>query len=140
MSARRRDPRGPRAGGLATDFADRWVSGPSGSRLVAALVSGLLLGALILVALRIDIIRMRYAVAQALERETEQRGRQREFVVESRKLRQPGRLAEIAAELGYERPTRLVQLPAREPAADGPTLSSEPSDWQALAARSEVRP
>lgn len=106
------------------DFADRFGEGAAGHRLLVALVTGLLVGALLLVALRIDIIRMRYAMARALERETELRGQQRELVVESRRLRQPARLAELAAELGYERPTRVVHFRAPLPEAEAGELAA----------------
>jgi hypothetical protein len=123
---------------MGRDFARRFGERPGTSRVGAALVVGVLLGALLLVALRIDILRMRYAVSRALEQETELRGRQREFVLETRRLRHPGRLAEIALDLGYVRPTDLVRLPPRE--AGPGRLADGPADLPAVAAAAEERP
>ncbi len=89
-------------------------------RVAAPLVVGLVLAALLLAVLRIDILRMRYGVADALEREAVLRREQNELVVEMRRLRRPARLAEIARERGFVRPERVIHLPAAAPVAPRP--------------------
>ncbi len=100
------------------DFARRLRSRVDERPVWAAFVAGLIGGALLLVVLRVDIIRMRYQLAQALETEAELRGQIRESVVAERRLRHPARLAEIASELGFDRPSVVVEIDAL-PAADG---------------------
>jgi hypothetical protein len=73
--------------------------------IVAALASGLALAAL-----RIDILRARYALAEsALEEKTllEQR---REWTARVRALRDPARLASLAGKRGLGPPERVVEL------------------------------
>jgi len=75
--------------------------------LIAALVC-----ALFLVALRVDLIRMRYAMAQTLAQEQELFESQRTLTVKMRQQRDPARIAQQARELGFIRPERIIDLPA----------------------------
>jgi len=127
----------PRSEGLVgLDFARRLRAPSAGRPLWLGLVAGLLAGGLLLVVLRIDIIRLRYALAQALEREAQLRGEQRELIVTDRRLRQPARLAGLAAGLGYDRPEVVVRLP--ESAAPGETTPDAPPLPSVAAARGET--
>ncbi len=66
--------------------------------------------ALGLAALRIDLIRIRYGVAELLAEEERLLEEGRELVVLQRKLRDPARLAVRAKELGFVRPEAVVTL------------------------------
>jgi len=86
-----------------------------------------LLLALALSALRIDLIRMRYALAHALASEQALLEQQRVLIVELRTLRDPSGLASRARELGFVHPERVIHLPLVAPStspgvvpADGP--------------------
>lgn len=76
-----------------------------------------LLLALGLTALRIDLIRMRYALANALESEQALLEQQRMLTVEMRTLRDPSGLASRARELGFVHPERVIHLPLATPGA-----------------------
>lgn len=74
-----------------------------------------LLLALGLTALRVDLIRMRYALADALASEQELLEQQRMLTVEMRTLRDPSGLASRARELGFVHPERVIHLPLAAP-------------------------
>jgi hypothetical protein len=74
-----------------------------------------LLLALGLTALRVDLIRMRYALADALASEQELLEQQRMLTVEMRMLRDPSGLASRARELGFVHPERVIHLPLAAP-------------------------
>lgn len=85
-------------------------------------VAGALVAALALTALRVDLLRARYGLAEAVREEQTLRAEERELTVELRRLRDPARLAELAREQGFVRPERVIDLAARpvsEPAASG---------------------
>ena len=88
---------------------------PGLRRSVAACLLGLALGALCLVALRVDILRTRYALAEALEHEQKLLAERRDLTVEMRRLRDPARLTSLARKRGFVRPERVIdlELPAR---------------------------
>ncbi len=88
---------------------------PGLRRSVAACLLGLALGALCLVALRVDILRTRYALAEALALEQQLLSERRDLTVEMRRLRDPARLATLARKRGFVRPERVIdlELPAR---------------------------
>jgi hypothetical protein len=65
---------------------------------------------LALAALRVSILRTRYALAATLQRETELRGRERSTAVAAREQRDPHKLREVAAQLGFARPERVIDL------------------------------
>ena len=63
-----------------------------------------------LAALRIDLIRIRYGVADVLAEEESLLEEQRELIVRQRQLRDPARLTERAKALGFEKPETVVTL------------------------------
>jgi hypothetical protein len=68
------------------------------------------LSLLALAALRVSILRTRYALAATLQRETELRGRERSAAVAAREQRDPHKLRELATQLGFARPERVIDL------------------------------
>jgi len=75
-----------------------------------ALALGLLAG-LAVAALRVDLIRVRYGLAQALEGERTLLEERRNVLAEVRALRDPARLARLAEKRGFARPERILDLP-----------------------------
>lgn len=63
-----------------------------------------------LAALRVSILRTRYALGAALQHETELRTRERSAAVASREQRDPHKLRELATRLGFARPERVIDL------------------------------
>ena len=92
--------------------------GPT-SRPLAALLIGALIAGMGLAALRIDILRLRYALAEAIEAEKGLLEDQRVWTAKKESLRDPTRLAELARERGFGRPTRVIDLRPLE-VASGP--------------------
>jgi hypothetical protein len=86
--------------------------------------------ALALAALRIDILRVRYALGEAIREEKALVQEQRHLTVEIESLRHPSRLAEVARERGFAQPERVIDL--RSGAARG---EAEPSGQKVAAAR-----
>ena len=105
--------RAPQEGGpdlVGTDFAERGHR-PGGWRSTGvAVVVGVVLGGLLLASLRMTIVRTRYALADSHTQETALLELEREATVELRELRDPRRLRRLAAELGFERPERVIEL------------------------------
>lgn len=62
-------------------------------------------------AVRIDLLRTRYAVAAATERESKLREEQRQLLVHRRQLRDPVELAEKARARGFRPPSHVVSIP-----------------------------
>jgi len=91
-------------------------------------VVGALVAALALTALRVDLLRARYGLAEAVREEQALRLEESELTVELRRLRDPARLAELAREQGFVRPDRVIEVAA--PAADP---GREPADRNASA-------
>jgi hypothetical protein len=88
-------------------------------RLLAVLVVGGLFAALSLTALRIDLIRQRYALAEAMRTEKKLLEQRRLVTARVRSLRDPARLAELARERGFVRPSSVLSLEgADDPARD----------------------
>jgi hypothetical protein len=90
--------------------------GPSRVRAGALipLMAVALLAALTLASLRIDLLRIRYAVAENIDREQVLQAEQRSLTAEMRKLRDPVALTRRADELGFVRPERMIDLPGAE--------------------------
>jgi len=63
-----------------------------------------------LAALRVSILRTRYALGATLQHETELRARERSAAVASREQRDPHKLREFATRLGFARPERVIDL------------------------------
>ena len=120
--ARRPQPRATRSAELVgRDFARVRLAPPgrqrfSGILLIAALVAGLALAAL-----RIDVLRLRYALAEAVETEQTLLEEQSVWTARSATLADPTRLSELAEERGFERPARVIELhPVRMAASARP--------------------
>lgn len=80
------------------------------TRSWAAVLVAAVLGALFLAVLRMDVIRMRFTLAQAFEEELRLEELKRELTVDMRQLRDPAILAERAEQLGFRRAERLIDL------------------------------
>lgn len=78
---------------------------------LAAMAALVVLASLAVAAVRIDLIRTRYAVSAVLEREHELIEEQRALIVRRRQLRDPVELAVQARERGFRPPTHVVALP-----------------------------
>jgi hypothetical protein len=83
--------------------------------LHAALV-GSACALLLLAGLRVQLTELRYRLAEATRREQALDETRRELIVEVRRLRDPKRLAELAARQGFVRPESVIDL--REPGAE----------------------
>jgi hypothetical protein len=92
--------------------------------LLPALIA-LFISAFALVALRTEVLKLRYELADQLERESALDAQQRDLTVRMRQLREPRQLAERAAELGFGLPDRVIDL------------SEGPNDPAARLARAE---
>jgi hypothetical protein len=79
-------------------------------RLLPLALAGFLLAALAVAALRIDLIRVRYGLADALREEKTLVEEQRQALAALRTLRDPARLGRLAAERGLGRPARIIDL------------------------------
>ncbi len=75
-------------------------------------IAAFVIAALFLVGLRIDVMRMRYASAQANTLESQLLDEKRNITVSLLRLREPKLLADRAAELGFAKPDRVINLPA----------------------------
>jgi len=80
----------------------------------------------LLVALRMDIVRERYALMVALDREQALVEEQRDLTVELRRLRDPARLGARARELGFVRPSEVIDLGPAPAGPPAPTDGAEP--------------
>jgi hypothetical protein len=85
------------------------------ARQIAVVLSGAVCAALLLVVLRIDSIRLRYRLADALRAEQQLQEQERHLTVDVRRLRHPLRLAELGRGLGLGRPERVIELVAADP-------------------------
>jgi hypothetical protein len=100
-----------RAMGLVgRDMARARIVPPPGRKLLPGLLVGLLIAGLALAALRIDLIRVRYGLATAMREEKELLEEQRGWIARVRELRDPTRLSTLAAEKGFDRPQRVIEL------------------------------
>lgn len=95
---------------VGRDLARVRLSPGPAPRPLAALLIGALIAGMGLAALRIDILRLRYALAEAVESEKTLLENQRVWTAKKESLRDPARLLELARERGFERPTRVIDL------------------------------
>lgn len=79
-------------------------------RLLPIFLVGALAAGLGLASLRIDILRLRYALAALVRVEKTLLEEQRELQAHVRALRDPSRLAALARERGFSRPDRVIEL------------------------------
>jgi hypothetical protein len=112
--------RGPRAGAtdlVGVDFARVRSGAPRRRAWLPAALAGALLAAMGLAQLRLEILRLRYALGEATvaARElSEQRSRQ---AARLETLRSPERLARLARERGFAPPLRVIELRPPEASA-----------------------
>ncbi len=97
------------------------------------IVAGLVL-ALGIAALRVDLIRMRYALADGLATEQTLLDEQRRLTAEMRGLRDPSDLARRAHELGFGHPERVIDLTIDATAPPLPAVGAGPGAALALGA------
>ena len=74
------------------------------------LIGVAVVAALALAFMRNSILRTRYALGETLQHETELRTRERTAAVDVRVIRDPHRLREHAAEQGFVRPERVINV------------------------------
>lgn len=118
-------PTGSHAGGRANplnligrDLArDRGRSGIPTRVMVLVMVITALAG-LGIVGMRSDVMRIRYALSEAMAEEKRLRVEHNLSTVEMRRLRSPARLSSLAQELGFRRPEGIIDL-SMQPAASG---------------------
>ena len=113
----------PREEALPKDLVGRDLAGgpPRRARvrrrLPLALLAGGIVAALLLVTLRVEILRLRYAAAEVAAEEQDLSERIAQARFRLRELRDPARLRKLAAARGFVRPERVLQveLPRRAP-------------------------
>ena len=74
------------------------------------LFAAAVLSLLALAALRVSILRTRYALGATLQHETELLARERSVAAAASEQRAPQKLRESAAQLGFTRPERVIDL------------------------------
>jgi hypothetical protein len=127
---------------IGIDFSGE--NGAHRTRRLLPLLVLALIAALGISALRIDLIRTRYAMASALAEEKALIAEQRRLIVRRRQLRDPVELAVQARARGFQPPTQILSLP--EPmiagsmvietvlnlpsVAAGPAANEMRNDWQ----------
>lgn len=102
-------------------------------RVNPALLAVALAVALAIAALRIDLIRVRYGLAEALGQEKALLEERREAVARLRELRDPARLARLAGEYDLTRAALIVDLPplpavGGAPPVEAPAAEAAPSE------------
>ncbi len=107
-------------GGRALAGAPRRA--PSRARLRLPIALGAIAAALLLVTLRVEILRLRYALAEVAAEEQALLERSRQTTVRVRELRDPARLRRLATERGFARPGRVLTVELR-----GPALAAAPA-------------
>jgi len=95
---------------VGRDLARVQMPQPRTSRPLVALLCGALCAGMGLAALRIDILRLRYALAESIKSEQELLESRRVWTARKETLRDPSRLAKLAGERGFARPQRVVDL------------------------------
>lgn len=130
------DPRRPASGSVLGEWIGIDLSGEERQRRTHWLLPLLLvalIAALGVSSLRIDLIRVRYAMATALDEEKALIAEQRRLIVRRRQLRDPTELAIRARSLGFRPATRIISMP--EPIVPGTTLDIVVVNLPAVAAR-----
>ena len=111
---------------VGRDFAtSRAVPRRAPTRFVGVLLAASLLAGLPLAGLRVQLTTLQYRLGEALRAEHGLDEERRALRVELQRLRNPKRLAEIAAREGFVRPSHVIELPAL-PAA-GPATTAAPA-------------
>jgi hypothetical protein len=99
---------------VGRDFSREAEPARSRVALWAALVGGALIAALLTTSLRVDILRLRYALGEAVKEEATLLERSRVLTVARRELRDPHHLRRLAEQRGFVRPGRVIHLNAAE--------------------------
>ena len=102
-----------RLGLVGRDLARPGVPASRRDRWIPVALACVLIAALAVVTLRIDLIRVRYGLGDALTDEKALLEQRREVLASVRTLRDPARLARLARERGLGRPAVLIDLPPR---------------------------
>jgi hypothetical protein len=97
---------------VGRDFAQPRARGSRWPAALPALLAGVLLAALALAALRVDLIRVRYGLGQAMQEEKDLLEQERTLRARVGSLRDPIRLARLAPRHGLARPARALELSA----------------------------
>jgi hypothetical protein len=105
---------------VGRDFARPRARGRVFAGALPALLAGVLLAALALAALRIDLIRVRYGLGQAMQEEKELLEQGRALRARIGALRDPSQLARLAPRYGLARPARVLELPQRSASVPRP--------------------
>ncbi len=93
-------------------------------RIAPASITIAVVAALGVAALRVDLIRVRYGLADAVRHERSLLEKRRVVLAEVRALREPSRLAKLARKRGFVRPERIRTL---TPTTAEPTSTVPPS-------------
>jgi hypothetical protein len=80
------------------------------TRSWAPVVVAALAGGLFLATLRMDVLRMRFSVAERFAQQMQLEQRKRQLTVRMRELRDPAELSQRAQQLGFRRAERLIDL------------------------------
>jgi hypothetical protein len=108
---------------VGRDFARLRRNGRLSTRRIAGLVGVAFACALALAALRIDILRVRYALGEAIREEKALIQEQRQETAALEGLRSPSRLVEVAQKLGFAPPQHVIDLRSRS--SHGESQASE---------------
>ena len=90
------------------------------SQTVVPVIAAVVVAAMILVGLRMDVLRMRYASAEALTLERRLLDEKRSITVSLLRMREPKLLSERAGKLGFATPDRVINLSLRAKRGDHP--------------------
>jgi len=126
----------PASGSTASEWIGINVSSEENARRMRGLLPLLLIAlvaALGVSSLRIELIRVRYAMATALKEEDALLGEQRRLIVHRLQLRDPVDLAIRARALGFRPHARALSLP--EPTIPGLSLAEAIENLPAVGAR-----
>jgi hypothetical protein len=115
----RRRRKAPTRGLVGRDLARVRFAGRGPSRLLPVLLVGGLAAGLSLAALRIDNLRLGYALGEALQDEKALLEERRVVSARLEELRNPARLAKLARERGLARAARIIELRHVDVAANG---------------------
>jgi hypothetical protein len=130
--AGRRSAARARADLVGRDLAEAPRRVRSRARLRLPIALGAVAAALLLVTLRVEILRLRYALAEVASQEEELLARSRQVTVRVRELRDPARLRDLAAKRGFVRPERVLSVEL--PPAPGESVELPPAQGEAPAA------
>lgn len=97
---------------VGRDLARTRLPASGRRRWFPALLVGAVVAALALAALRVEVIRQRYALAEVMQEQKRLLERRAALTAQMRSLRDPARLARLAQEMQLGRPERVIDLAA----------------------------